>query len=87
MRMAIVSDTHFGDQMCTLVDHDKPFEGDGSPRPGVKYGAFVEKAGTDNDYLILLGDIFDFSIVGYARAYEMAKAFFYSSNETTSPGA
>jgi DNA repair exonuclease SbcCD nuclease subunit len=74
--MAIVSDTHFGDPVCTLVDHDKPFEGDGSPRQGVKYDAFVEKAGTENDYLILLGDIFDFSIVGYARAYQMAKAFF-----------
>ena len=69
MRIVIISDTHFGDPMCTLVNHD-------TLAPGKKYKEFVAKAGQNNDYLVLLGDIIDFSIVGYAKAYTVAKAFF-----------
>jgi UDP-2,3-diacylglucosamine pyrophosphatase LpxH len=76
MKLAIVSDTHFGDQMCALIDHNKPFDDNGSPRLGPRYNAFKDRAGEDNHYLILLGDIFDFSLAGYAKAYQVAKAFF-----------
>ena len=69
MRIVMISDTHFGDPMCTLVDNE-------TLAPGEKYEKFVEKAGKNNDYLVLLGDILDFSIVGYAKAYTVAKAFF-----------
>jgi UDP-2,3-diacylglucosamine pyrophosphatase LpxH len=76
MKIALISDTHFGDPMCTLIDHHQPFYQNGYPKPGPKFKAFKEKAGESNDYLILLGDIFDFSIVDYAKAYKVAKAFF-----------
>jgi len=72
MRIAIISDTHFGDPMGTLVGRGRGRKiGKGS-----KYDAFKEAAGTDNDYLILLGDILDFSIATYQEAYEFAKVFF-----------
>lgn len=69
MRLAIISDMHFGDPVCTMVDYD-------TLRRGEKYGAFLERAGQNNDYLILLGDTFDFSITDYANAYRIAKTFF-----------
>jgi UDP-2,3-diacylglucosamine pyrophosphatase LpxH len=73
MRIAIVSDTHFGDPMCTLVTRSKT----NKILPGTKYEDFKKAAGTDNDFLILLGDIFDFSISSYQEAYEHAKIFFF----------
>jgi UDP-2,3-diacylglucosamine pyrophosphatase LpxH len=36
---------------------------------------FKSKAGTENDFLILLGDIFDLSIASYEEAYRHARAF------------
>jgi hypothetical protein len=69
MRIVMISDTHFGDPMCALVNHD-------TPAPGKAYEKFKEKAGQNNDYLVLLGDIVDFSIVGYVKAYTVAEAFF-----------
>ena len=71
MKLAVISDTHFGDPMGTLV---KP-KADGAYGAGPKYSAFKTAAGKNNDYLILLGDILDFSLVNYAEAYEIAKAF------------
>ena len=72
MRIAIVSDTHFGDPMSTLVVFGK----NGKPVIGPKYKAFKQAAGNDNDYLVLLGDILDFSIASYEEVYESAKVFF-----------
>ena len=74
MKFAIISDTHFGDPMCTLVDHK-------TLSKGKKYDKFVKAAGVNNDYLILLGDIFDFSIASYSEAYRVAKAFFLQINK------
>jgi predicted phosphodiesterase len=71
MRIAIISDTHFGDPMCTLVERKN-----GKISVGDKYKDLKDSIGTNNDYLILLGDILDFSIVNYQEAYEHAKVFF-----------
>ena len=72
MRIAIVSDTHFGDPMGTLVER----KDDHKPSKGRRYDAFKAAAGKGNDYLVLLGDILDFSVASYQEAYEAAKTFF-----------
>jgi UDP-2,3-diacylglucosamine pyrophosphatase LpxH len=69
MKLAFISDTHFGDEMCTLLDHS-------TLGPGPKFDAFARAAGRKNDFLVMLGDIFDFSIAPYEAAYPCAKAFF-----------
>lgn len=69
MKLAFISDTHFGDEMCTLVDHN-------TLRPGQKFDAFTRAAGRGNDFLVLLGDVFDFSIAPYDHVYPRAKVFF-----------
>jgi len=72
MRLAVVSDTHFGDDLCTLV---RPRPGGGTPEPGPGYAALRDAVG-QVDYLVLLGDIIDLSVAGYEDAYRDAKAFF-----------
>lgn len=72
MKIAVISDTHFGDPMCSLIKRDTK----GNLAIGDKYPAFKDAVGQDNDYLILLGDILDFSIASYQEAYECAKVFF-----------
>lgn len=69
MKLAFISDTHFGDPMCTLVNHR-------TLRKGAKFDSFAEATGRNNDFLVLLGDIFDFSITSYEEAYKRAKIFF-----------
>jgi UDP-2,3-diacylglucosamine pyrophosphatase LpxH len=75
MKLAIISDTHFGDDTCALVTKQK---GGTSFTTGRKYKDFKSAAGDGNDYLILAGDIFDFSIAPYEKAYQVGKAFFQS---------
>ncbi|MBN1901762.1 metallophosphoesterase [Candidatus Sumerlaeota bacterium] len=77
MRITIISDTHFGDPMGTLVTQD----GDMKATIGPQYPAFKAAAGKNNNYLILVGDIFDFSISSYKEAYETAKVFFLQIQE------
>ncbi len=78
MRIAIVSDTHFGDPMCALATLDAG----GRAVLGPKYAALRDavRAGGDGrapaDYLVLLGDILDFSIASYEEAFRVAKFFF-----------
>jgi UDP-2,3-diacylglucosamine pyrophosphatase LpxH len=72
MKLAIISDTHFGDDSCLLVVRQP----NGDIVPGEKYQEFVNEAGKNNDYLILAGDVFDFSIADYATAYEYGRKFF-----------
>lgn len=72
MRLAIISDTHFGDEAGTLVRMDENLD----PVIGPKYPDFKKAVGKHNDYLVLLGDIFDFSIASYEKAYKYAKTFF-----------
>ena len=77
MRLAVISDTHFGDEHCTLVTSGQ--DGD-SPRIGPAYSAMKETVGKV-DYLILLGDIIDFSVASYQRAYRHARVFFRQVQE------
>jgi UDP-2,3-diacylglucosamine pyrophosphatase LpxH len=71
MRIAVISDTHFGDPLCTLVTNGH----DGEPQLGPAYPALRNAVGKV-DYLILLGDILDFSVASYERAYKQAQVFF-----------
>ncbi len=75
MKLAIISDTHFGDKWCTLVRYSLK-NGKKQYEIGKKYLDFKEAAGKNNDYLILLGDVFDFSVASYKDAYDAAKVFF-----------
>ena len=71
MKLAITSDTHLGDPLCSLVEWNG-----NDYTEGPKYQEFKEAAGTGNDYLILLGDILDFSVTSYENAYRAGKVFF-----------
>jgi predicted phosphodiesterase len=72
MRVAVLSDTHFGDPLCTLVS-SRP--GDDEPSIGPAYEPLARAVGKV-DYLVLLGDILDFSVASYADAYRQARCFF-----------
>jgi predicted phosphodiesterase len=72
MRVAVISDTHFGDPLSTLVASG-PREKE--PAIGPAYEALARAVGTV-DYLVLLGDILDFSVASYADAYRQARCFF-----------
>ncbi len=71
MKLAITSDLHLGNLLCSLVEWNG-----NEYKEGSKYREFCEAAGTGNDYLILHGDILDFSVAGYENAYAAAKVFF-----------
>jgi UDP-2,3-diacylglucosamine pyrophosphatase LpxH len=72
VRIAMVSDTHFGDELCVLVSDAHSH---GPPALGPGYQALVRAIG-HVDYLVLVGDILDFSIASYERTYCHAKVFF-----------
>jgi predicted phosphodiesterase len=72
MKLAITSDMHLGDPECALVSPGAS----GGLVIGDYYDAFKNAAGTDNDYLILVGDVLDFSVATYEETYAAAKMFF-----------
>jgi Calcineurin-like phosphoesterase len=72
MKFAVISDTHFGDPASVLVTRNAS----GQYLPGSRYGKFLQAAGTGNDYLVLLGDILDFSVASYEDAIAAARVFF-----------
>jgi len=72
MKIVITSDTHFGDETSQLAAIDSS----GNPTLGPKYHEFIEACGTNNDYLIMLGDVIDVAIEDYKDAYNVAKVFF-----------
>ena len=72
MRIAVLSDTHFGDDLCTLV---RPASDGGPAEPGPGYIALRRAVG-HLDYLVLLGDVIDLSVASYEDAYGAAKVFF-----------
>ncbi len=78
MKLAIISDTHFGDPACGLVegqdgnfvlnqkrfdDLKKIVKGDQGKEPPA-------------DFLVMVGDVFDFSIASYKDAYSAGEIFF-----------
>jgi len=69
MKIAIVSDIHLGDEQCALVNQQ-------THRLTERYEAFKEGVGQDNDFLVLAGDILDFSVSHYQDTYECARTFF-----------
>jgi UDP-2,3-diacylglucosamine pyrophosphatase LpxH len=71
VRVAILSDSHFGDDLCTLVV-ESPGE---PPRLGPAYPALARAVGRA-DYVVLLGDVLDFSVASFEKAYRHAKVFF-----------
>ncbi len=71
MKFVVISDTHFGDPDSTLFVCDR-----NRTVPGSNYSRFLEEAGKNNDYLILLGDVMDFAIRSYDEAYSIAQGFF-----------
>ena len=82
MRVGVISDTHFGDEHCTLV---KAPDDSAAPEIGPAYSAFKGVVGKV-DYLILLGDILDFSVSSYEQAYRQAKVFFKQVQEDNLAG-
>lgn len=78
MKLAIASDIHLGDPECVMVDLDA------SSPTGWRLGAFYDKfkaaVGAGNNYLILMGDIFDLSIANYTEAHGAAKTFLQAVN-------
>jgi 3',5'-cyclic AMP phosphodiesterase CpdA len=72
MRVAVLSDTHFGDPLCTLVSSGTREK---EPSIGPAYEPLARAVGKV-DYLVLLGDILDFSVASYADAYRQARCFF-----------
>jgi 3',5'-cyclic AMP phosphodiesterase CpdA len=77
VRIAVISDTHFGDPLSTLVTSTAR---DPEPSIGPAYEALVRAVGK-LDYLVLLGDILDFSVASYADAYRDARCFFRRLSE------
>ena len=80
MRIAVISDTHFGDHQCQIA-----YKENNAIVKGPKYNELVNALSTDEDgreysepldYLVLAGDIFDFAISSYQEAYETGQAFF-----------
>lgn len=71
MRLSVVSDLHLGAPNGRLVKAvPDGFE------VGDDYAAFQDAVGAGNDYLILLGDVFDLSVAGFDTVYEAARVFF-----------
>lgn len=69
MKIAIVSDIHLGDEQCALVDKKNYKLTD-------YYQKFRDSVGHGNDFLVLTGDILDFSVSLYQGTYECARTFF-----------
>ena len=70
MKIAIISDTHFGDANCVLADSNS------------RYYTNLLKTLSDNgsgakyQYLIILGDVLDLAVSNYYDAINAAKPFF-----------
>jgi predicted phosphodiesterase len=69
MKIAIVSDIHLGDEQCALVDKK-------SCKLTDHYNKFRDSVGDGNDFLVLTGDILDFSVSLYQDTYKCARTFF-----------
>lgn len=82
MRLAILSDLHFGDEHSVLTVKIEGSEDQYELGPGFsKFEAAL--AGEKVDFLVLMGDLFDFAMAGYDGAYRAAKPFFEALNRLT----
>ncbi len=82
MRLAVISDLHLGDGECRLVGFHQ-----GEPRLEQQvFRALCDALESPDqrplDWLVLLGDVLDFSIARYADAYQAARVFFSALCET-----
>lgn len=73
MKLAILSDLHFGDPTSTLVARSG--SGSYTTGPGFERLRAALSPHGPFDYLVLLGDVFDFSVTGWSDAYEASKPF------------
>lgn len=65
MRLAVISDTHLGDTLCQLAR-----KVGAAYEPGPRLDTLLKILGNEQyDYIVLLGDIPDFSVVPYEEAY------------------
>ncbi|MCD6117920.1 metallophosphoesterase [bacterium] len=78
MRLAVISDLHLGNPKSYMVRRDQDT---GEIVPGDYFEEFKSALknkfnGKSVDYLILLGDILDFSVTQYREAYDIGRFFF-----------
>ncbi|HOZ06916.1 MAG TPA: metallophosphoesterase [candidate division Zixibacteria bacterium] len=71
MRLAVISDVHLGDPMCQVVVREG-----GRCRPGPRLEQLQAALAPGLTYLVLIGDILDFSLATYEEVYEAAEVFF-----------
>jgi len=78
LRIAMISDTHFGDPMSVMAFKNPQTQqiGLGSKYEEFRNAIHTAFNGKPLDYLVLIGDILDFSIAHYTVAYEIGKIFF-----------
>ena len=78
MRIAVISDVHLGNPKSYMAHRD---QNSGEIVPGKYFNDFISaiKNKFNNkslDYLVLLGDVLDFSVTSYIEAYDIGKFFF-----------
>src|SRR5262249_41609228 len=76
VRLAVISDIHFGDDLCTLVT----MGADGTPTIGPAYEAVRRAVGRARHLRPLRGGL-GFSVASYEDAYKAARAFFLQAQE------
>jgi len=77
MKLAILSDLHLGDDHCSLVSIRGA---GGATLVEARFNQLCEvlrqQSDGSYDYLVLLGDVLDFSIASYTNAYAAGRVFF-----------
>lgn len=83
MRLGFISDLHLGDPASKLVrkENDAYRVDSGFSELQSAVGAMC--AGGKLDYLVLMGDVFDFSISSWSNAYDASKPFLRAAKDLT----
>lgn len=79
MKIALISDTHFGDSNSILVTKSSGDNWELNPEYYNKFKKtlFLNSDGSsDYKYLIILGDVFDLAVSNYKNTYNAARPFF-----------
>ena len=74
MKIAIISDTHFGDSNSVLINCAQNTNNTYNINKNY-YGKLKAAIGDELDVLVLLGDIFDFSVTSPNKALEIGRIF------------